>query len=535
VDTNLFMDKIRSRMEQQLLKGTINQHMHGVTGTELDSDDPTPRILHVNYTVKDPTTTGEKRTFSIPHLTNCFSEDFFKELVARINTLPFQNGVGGKQQCYVQFVCNDPDCPMVIGHKHPHKCVKFTPTDELVMSVYNVLRMWKDQAITKETKADHKITDQCNMIQYIVGQISKGNYGAHSDACPLLNANGTELEDDISIGMDASFLPTINEEQTTYTIVLTNSTFPTDTSFTHFTEGGKKLGKLIKLTGNSIHIQWPGSQADPVEHSTTWLHKDRQSTYRIIISGRTVCPSTHPSFESKLLASVDDNVNILDRSTWHNNYVVTNVIDKIMSPTVIPAVVANPNAAKEEGVDGTTEPTPKQQKAANSMAPDGINLNYPAYSNRFPKISLKEYDQLGIVHLLPTGELDITRMWEAIQDPSLVKELFLEGYLPKMEVTEGTEGMAPDVQELIPRLVEHVPYSKNNPCRAPRTRKRFLCPGKYMKLTAAEQLAGIKSSDQSHPPVCHLSDPQISCLLLLQPYKNNLNLIKKTAEHFRLR
>jgi hypothetical protein len=72
-----------------------------------------------------------------------------------------------------------------------------------------------------------------------------------------------------------------------------------------------------------------------------------------------VCPSTHPSFESKLLASVDNNVNILDRSTWHNNYVVTNVIDKIMSPTVIPAVVANPNAAEEEGADGTTEPTPK--------------------------------------------------------------------------------------------------------------------------------------------------------------------------------
>jgi hypothetical protein len=59
VDTNLFMDKIRSRMEQQLLKGTIDQHMHAVTGTKLDSDDPTPRILHVNYTVKDPTT-GEK-------------------------------------------------------------------------------------------------------------------------------------------------------------------------------------------------------------------------------------------------------------------------------------------------------------------------------------------------------------------------------------------------------------------------------------------------------------------------------------------
>jgi hypothetical protein len=110
------------------------------------------------------------------------------------------------------------------------------------------------------------------------------------------------------------------------------------------------------------------------------------------------------------------------------------------------------------------------------MAPDGIDLNSPAYSDRFPKISLKEYDQLGIVHLLPTGELDIT-MWEAIQDPALIRELFLEGYLPKMEVTEGTEGVAPDVQELIPRLVEHVPFSKNNPCRAPRTRKRFLCPG----------------------------------------------------------
>jgi hypothetical protein len=131
-------------------------------------------------------------------------------------------------------------------------------------------------------------------------------------------------------------------------------------------------------------------------------------------------------------------------STWHNNYVVTNVIDKIMSPTVIPAVVANPNAADEEGADGTAEPTPKQQKAANSMAPDGIDLNSPAYSNRFPKISPKEYDQLGIVCLLPTGELDMT-MWEAIQDPSLIRELFLEGYLPKMEVTEGTEGVAPDV------------------------------------------------------------------------------------------
>jgi hypothetical protein len=96
VDTNLFMDKICSRMEQQLLKGTIDQHMHGVASTELDSDDPTPCILCVNYTVKDPTT-GEKRTFSISHLTDCFSEDFFNELVARINTLPFQNGVGGKQ------------------------------------------------------------------------------------------------------------------------------------------------------------------------------------------------------------------------------------------------------------------------------------------------------------------------------------------------------------------------------------------------------------------------------------------------------
>jgi hypothetical protein len=122
VDTNLFMDKIHSRMEKQLLKGTIDQNVHGVAGTELDSDDLTPRILHVNDTVKDPTT-GEKRTFSISHLTDCFSEDFFKELVARINTLPFQNGVGGKQQCYVQFVCNHPDCPMVIGHKHPHKQV----------------------------------------------------------------------------------------------------------------------------------------------------------------------------------------------------------------------------------------------------------------------------------------------------------------------------------------------------------------------------------------------------------------------------
>jgi hypothetical protein len=128
VDTNLFMDKIHSRMEQQLLKGTIDQHMHGVAGTELDSDDPTPCILHVLH---NPTT-REKRSFSVSRLTDCFSEDFFKELVARINTLPFQNGVGGKQQCYVQFVCDDPDCPMVIGHKHPHKCVKFTPTNELV-------------------------------------------------------------------------------------------------------------------------------------------------------------------------------------------------------------------------------------------------------------------------------------------------------------------------------------------------------------------------------------------------------------------
>jgi hypothetical protein len=166
------------------------------------------------------------------------------------------------------------------------------------------------------------------------------------------------------------------------------------------------------------------------------------------------------------------------------------------------------------------------------MAPDGIDFNSPAYNDRFPKISPKEYDQLGIVCLLPTGELDIM-MWEAIQDPLLIRELFLEGYLPKMEVTEGTEGVAPDVRELIPRLVEHVPFGKNNPSRAPRTRKRFLCPSEYMKLTAAELLAGIKSSDQSHP-VCHPTDPRISCLLLSQPYKNSLNLIKKTAEQFRL-
>jgi hypothetical protein len=57
VDTNLFMDKIRSRMEQQLLKGTINQHMHGVTGTELDSDDPTPL-----YDSDDPTPRTLSRT-----------------------------------------------------------------------------------------------------------------------------------------------------------------------------------------------------------------------------------------------------------------------------------------------------------------------------------------------------------------------------------------------------------------------------------------------------------------------------------------
>jgi hypothetical protein len=300
---------------------------------------------------------------------------------------------------------------------------------------------------------------------------------------------------------------------------------------THYNNGKGLARNLLNL----LEIQWPGSQAPPVEHSSAWLGKDKQPTYRIIILGQPVCPSTHPSFESKLIASVDDTINILDWSAWIDGYVHTNVIKAILLP-LVPTV-----AAAQETPDGghpaeeIIGQPPKCHKVASlpgSETQDKINLSLPQYSDRYPKITPAEYDQLGICWMLPKGKLDIT-MWEAIQDPALIRELFLAGYMAMMEVDAGEDGRDPKVREVIPRLTENVPVPGENPFSSSATRKWFLRPGEYLQLSAVEQLAGIKSSDQSHP-ISHPRDPCISCLLLSQPYKNNMNLIKDTLNHFRL-
>jgi hypothetical protein len=53
-------------------------------------------------------------------------------------------------------------------------------------------------------------------------------------------------------------------------------------------------------------------------------------------------------------------------------------------------------------------------------------------------------------------------------------------------------------------------------------------------LSAVEQLAGVTSSDQSHP-ICDSSDLRISTLLISQAYNKNLSMIKNTALHYKVR
>jgi hypothetical protein len=234
---------------------------------------------------------------------------------------------------------------------------------------------------------------------------------------------------------------------------------------THY-NNSKRLGKKpVELNGNLIHIQWPGNQAPPVKHSSAWLGKDRQPTYRIIILGQTVCPLTHPSFELKLIASVDDTIIILDRLTWIDGYVHTNVIKVILSPLVPTVAAAQMTPDGGHPAKEIIGQPPKCHKVASlpgSETQDRINLSSPQYSDRYPKITLAEYNQLGICRMLPKGELDIT-MWEAIQDPALIRELFLAGYMATMEVDAGKDAKDPEVREPIPRLTENVPVPGENP------------------------------------------------------------------------
>jgi hypothetical protein len=96
------------------------------------------------------------------------------------------------------------------------------------LAYFNILIDLKNQAVEQESDEDYKVTDGCNMLQYIVGPISKGNFGYHSDASPLLLADGQTEEDEIYTGVDDCYLPTVSELGT-FTLVDTNSSFATDT------------------------------------------------------------------------------------------------------------------------------------------------------------------------------------------------------------------------------------------------------------------------------------------------------------------
>jgi hypothetical protein len=212
-----------------------------------------------------------------------------------------------------------------------YQALEMEPVDIGIMGYFNLIIDLKNEAVEKEGDEDYKVTDRCNMLQYIIGPISKGNYGYHSDASPLLLADGQSEEDEIYTGVDDCYLPTVSELGT-FTLCDTNSTESTDTKLTHVnTERKNKLMNTpIELTGNSIHFQWPGSQVSAVHHASSWLKKDKEpSTFRLIISARNVCPSNHPKFKEKLAASVDSNIDPHDQSNWKNDYVHTCVIDKI--------------------------------------------------------------------------------------------------------------------------------------------------------------------------------------------------------------
>jgi hypothetical protein len=113
------------------------------------------------------------------------------KLIAELNEMEWQLGAGGKQQCHVAMACEDTECLFVTASRHVHRVKKPTATSRYFLALMDKIREWKDEAIVKETKEDHRIIDRCSMIQYVIGPINKGNYGSHSDACLLLNNNCT--------------------------------------------------------------------------------------------------------------------------------------------------------------------------------------------------------------------------------------------------------------------------------------------------------------------------------------------------------
>jgi hypothetical protein len=118
----------------------------------------------------------------------------------------------------------------------------------------------------------------------------------------------------------------------------------------------KLINKPIELTGNSIHIQWPGSQVSAVHHASSWLKKDKKpSTFQLIISARNVCPSNHPKFKEKLVASVDSNIDPHDQSNWKNDYVHMGVIDKIRQYSVAPIYGGPPAEPNSPTLDPENE------------------------------------------------------------------------------------------------------------------------------------------------------------------------------------
>jgi hypothetical protein len=70
------------------------------------------------------------------------------------------------------------------------------------MGYFNLIIDLKNEAVEKEGDEDYKVTNCCNMLQYIIGPISKGNYGYHSDVSPLLLADGQSEEDEIYTGVE---------------------------------------------------------------------------------------------------------------------------------------------------------------------------------------------------------------------------------------------------------------------------------------------------------------------------------------------
>jgi hypothetical protein len=125
---------------------------------------------------------------SLSHLIDCITEATKIKLIAELNKMEWQLGVGGKQQCHVVMACEDTQCPFVTASRYVHRVKKPSATSWYFLAV------------------------RCNMIHYVIGLTNKGNFGSHSDACPLLNHNSTAPENGISIGLPALFLPSMNRQ-----------------------------------------------------------------------------------------------------------------------------------------------------------------------------------------------------------------------------------------------------------------------------------------------------------------------------------